>query len=160
MHNFQRRKDIGLFFLALSSVTNLSEQIIRVYKVFWQLLWSYSINSVTPKRLLKTQTLEKNANFPVKKRFGLFFLALSSVTNLRNHFIGILKVFWQLLWKLQDHFCNTGEVVENTIFWKERQTFRWKKDYSLIVLQLSSVINPKRLFMRLNKVFRQLLWKL
>ena len=43
---------------------------------------SYSVNTVTPKKLLKTQLFEKKANFPVKKRFSPFFGAFWSVTNL------------------------------------------------------------------------------
>ena len=34
---------------------------------------SYSVNSVTPKKLLKTQLFEKKANFPVKKSFWPVF---------------------------------------------------------------------------------------
>ena len=89
---------------------------------------SYKIISVKPKRLLKTQIFEKKMHtFQRRKDIGLFFLALSSVTSLMKQFIRIHKVFWQILWKLQDHFCNTGEVVDNTIFWKKKANFPVKK---------------------------------
>ena len=61
---------------------------------------SYRVNSVTHLKLLKTQ-LWKKANFPVKRIFGLFYLAFSSVTNLKGQYMMAHKVFWQLLWKLQ-----------------------------------------------------------
>ena len=57
------------------------------------------------------------------KNFGLIFLALSSVTNLKGQFIRVHKVIWQLLWRLKDHLCNNQEVVENTSFWKKKRKF-------------------------------------
>ena len=56
---------------------------------------------------MKTQNFEKKANFPVKKKFWPIFLVSSGVTNLKARFLRVQQVFWQLLWKLQDHFCNT-----------------------------------------------------
>ena len=50
-------------------MTNLSEQFIRVHKVFWQYCGSNKINSLGPKRLLKTQIFEKKAIFAEKERF-------------------------------------------------------------------------------------------
>ena len=44
------------------------------------------------------------------------FLVLSTLTNLREQLKKVLKVFWQVLWKLLDHFCGTYEVVRNTNF--------------------------------------------
>ena len=35
------------------------------------------------------------------------FLVLSTLTNLKEQFKTVHKVFWQLLWKLLDHFCGT-----------------------------------------------------
>ena len=35
------------------------------------------------------------------------------MTNLREHFIRFHKVFWPLLYKLEDHFCRTYEFVRN-----------------------------------------------
>ena len=52
-----------------------------------------------PKRLLKTQTFEKNAVFQWTNVFAPFFLKLSSVTNFRKGFIRAEKIFWQLVWK-------------------------------------------------------------
>ena len=42
-------------------------------KVFWQILLSFQIISVKPKRLLKTQFFEKKASVPVKKISGANF---------------------------------------------------------------------------------------
>ena len=74
-----------------------------------------------------TKIWKKHEFFSVKKKFGLVFLILSKVTNFRGRFIRVRKEFWQLLWKLYDHFCNTKEVVANTTFWKKSQFFQWKK---------------------------------
>ena len=63
----------------------------------------------------------------MKKKFGPFFLLLSSVINLRKLFIRIHKVFWPLLWILHDHFCDTKEVVENKL--KKKANFPVKKSF-------------------------------
>ena len=78
----------------------------------------------------KHKFLKKRQTFQWKKIVGLFFLPLSSVTNLRRLILRIHKIFWQILWKLQVHFCNTYEVVENTSFGKKRQTFQWTKIFA------------------------------
>ena len=62
---------------------------------------SYKINSVTPNRLLKTQIFEKKRLFLRRKSFfGPSFLVLSSRTDVRQQFIRVHNVFWQLLGKL------------------------------------------------------------
>ena len=97
--------------------------------------------------------------FQQRKDFGLTFLALSSVTNLRKHYIRVQKVFWQLLWKLWDHFCNTKEVVGKRNFWKERQSFQSRKDCGLIFIVLSNMPNVGEQVMGLQNVFWQFLCK-
>ena len=52
------------------------------------------------KKLLKTQVFDKKLSFMRKKFCRLFFLVLSSVSNLSGKFLRVQKVFWQLLWKL------------------------------------------------------------
>ena len=49
------------------------------------------IISLRPKKV-DNQTFQKKATFPVIKVFGLFFLVLSSVTNLRGQFVRVQKV--------------------------------------------------------------------
>ena len=62
------------------------------------------------------------------KDFGLFVFVLSSVTNLKESFLGVEKVFWILLWKLIDHVFNPWEGVQDTNFWKMNiPSFQWKK---------------------------------
>ena len=60
---------------------------------------SYNINSLGTKRLLKSQNIEKKATFPVKKKFGLFFLVISNKTNVREQLIRAHKGFWQVFYK-------------------------------------------------------------
>ena len=49
----------------------------------------------------KQKNLKKKATFPAKKNFfGLFFLALSNRTNVREQLKRVQKVIWHLLWKL------------------------------------------------------------
>ena len=102
MHSFQWRKVFGLYFLALSSVTNLRGNLWGSTRYSDNYCGSDRVNSVTHRKLLKTQTFEKiKANFQVKRVFGLFYLAFSSVTNLKGQYMMVHKVFWRLLWKLQ-----------------------------------------------------------
>ena len=58
------------------------------------------IISLRPKKAENQTFQEKKAIFSVTKDFGLFFLVLSSVTNLSGHFLRVQKVFWHLLWTL------------------------------------------------------------
>ena len=63
----------------------------------------YRINSVTPTRLLKTQIFERKGKLSSEKMFlARFFLAFSSVTDLRDQFLNIHKLFRQILLKLKD----------------------------------------------------------
>ena len=81
---------------------------------FWGSTWyfdnycgSYRNNSVTPKKLLKTQFFEKKGKLSSEeKKIGPNFVSLSTVTNLSEQFKRVHNVFWQLLWKLGNHFCN------------------------------------------------------
>ena len=41
-----------------------------------------------------------------------------SVTSLTKQYIGVHKLFWQLMWSLREHSFRTWEVVENKKFWK------------------------------------------
>ena len=118
----------------------------------------YKIISVTPKRWLKTQFFEKRQAFQRRIVFGLVFLVLSNMTNLRELFISVHKVFWQILWKLQDNFLNTQESAENTNFWKKWQIFQWIMYFGLIFLVWSNMTNVREQLIRVHKVFWQILW--
>ena len=61
------------------------------------------------------------------KIFGLIFLALSSVTNLKGQFIRVHKVIWQFLWRLKDHFCNNQEFCWKHMFLKKKKLSSGKK---------------------------------
>ena len=52
---------------------------------------SYKFISIGPKGLLKTQIFEKEGYLPGDKRFWTFFV-LSSVTNLKGHFLRVQQV--------------------------------------------------------------------
>ena len=106
----------------------------------------------------KHKFLKKGNICSEKNIAARFFFVLSRVTNLKGRFVRVQKVFRQLLSKLFDHFWNTWEVVANTNFWKKRQTFLWKKLSDQIFLVLSSMTNLREQFIRVHKLFWQLLW--
>ena len=71
----------------------------------------------------KHRFLEQKANFPVKKKFGLYFLVFSSVKNLGVQKIGVQSVFQHLLWKLSDHFFGPKMSIETNI--PKNLCFHW-----------------------------------
>ena len=93
------------------------------------------------------------------KSFGPFFVVLSSVASLRKQFIGFHKLMWKLLWNFYEHVFSTYEVVENTSF-RKKAIVQAKKKCRPIFLVISSVSNLSGQFLRVQKVFWQLLWKL
>ena len=64
----------------------------------------------------------------MKEVFGPFFLVLSSVTNLKGLFLGVHKLFWQLLWKLLERFYDLRICWKHN-FLKIISTFPVKKIY-------------------------------
>ena len=56
-------------FLVPSSVTNIKEQVIRVHKLFWHLLWNIQELFLGSNRLLRKESFEKKELFPVMKNF-------------------------------------------------------------------------------------------
>ena len=119
---FPVEKRFWPFFLGLSSVTYLKRQTVRVQKVVWQLLRNLQdqFYLATPSSLVKTKTFEKKkAIFPVKKSFWPVFPQSIECEKASGRFLRVHNVFWQLLWKLLELFCNTYEVVENKTSWKK-----------------------------------------
>ena len=100
---------------------------IRFQKVIWEVLCKPLNDQFLGHENVENQTFQKKGFLPVTKDFCLIFLALSSVANIKRQLVRLQKVSWQLLWKLWDHFCNTYETVENTIFWKKSQFIQWNK---------------------------------
>ena len=56
----------------------------------------------------------------MKKSFWPILSPIIERDKLKGQFIRVLEVLWQIVWKVQDHFCNTQEVVENANFWKKK----------------------------------------
>ena len=96
-----------LFFVLLSSVKNIKEQLLRVHKFFWHLLWYLLELFVLPGRLLKTESFEKKQSYEWRKDFGLFFSGFTKHEKFMEIFISVHKVCWQFLCKWQDHFLGT-----------------------------------------------------
>ena len=110
---------------------------------------------------MRTQIFEKKGNLCKEEMIlGYSSFVLSSVKNLREHFIRVHKVFWQILWKLQGHFFRTYEVIENTNFWKIGNLSSEAKILSHSSFVLLSVTNLRELFIKVHKVLWQILWEL
>ena len=57
----------GTFFFVLSSVTNLKEHFLRVYRLFRHLLMNLLEHFLGPKWLLNSPIFEKKSKYSVKK---------------------------------------------------------------------------------------------
>ena len=78
-----RKKIFWLFFLVLSSMTNVTDSLWGFTRYTDKYCGSYRILSLAPKRLLGTDVIEeKKAIFPVEKILRPIFLVLSSMTSL------------------------------------------------------------------------------
>ena len=58
---------------------------------------SFKINSLGPKRLLKTQIFGAKGKLSSQEMISVFFLVFSTVTNLKGQYVKVQKAFWQLL---------------------------------------------------------------
>ena len=97
-----------LFFYRIINCNKTQETIYKGPQAILTITVEFIRNFfIGPKRLLKTQIIEKKAIFPVKKTLWAFFLVCSIRTNLKGRFLGVQQVFSHLLRKLEDHFCNT-----------------------------------------------------
>ena len=65
------------------------------------------------------------------KDFGPFFLVLSSVTNLKEQFARVHKLFLPLLYKLWAHFLRPKRLFKTQIFEKKKATFPVKKIFDI-----------------------------
>ena len=81
-------------------MTKLREQNKRVHKQFLLLLSNVEDLFLRPKKLLKTQNLRKKQPFQWRKDFVPYFLVLSNMTNVKEHFLKVQKLFWTKLWNL------------------------------------------------------------
>ena len=117
--NFQWRNNFGLFFSRdiehakfQGTVDKGSQGVLtfilqRVSTFIWHL------------RGRLKQTFRKTAVFTMKEVFGPFFLVISSVTNLKEQFIGVYRLFRQLLWNLFEHFLGPKRLLKSPIFLKK-----------------------------------------
>ena len=96
---FLWKKEFALFFHLRQRKTDPKEQSIRVHKEFLtKIVQVKSFDSKDLSRRFK-QSFQKKAVFSVTNDFGLLFLVLSSMTNVRKILIRLRKVFWHFQWK-------------------------------------------------------------
>ena len=97
-----------------------------IVQIIWTIIWDQSGRY--------KQTFQKTAVFTMKEVFGPFILVLSSVTNLKGLFLGVHKLFWQLLWKLLEHFLGPERLLKTQTFEKKRQSSQWRKQFGHLFL--------------------------
>ena len=104
--------------------------------------------------------VKKRAVFKMTKDFGPFFLVLTSVTKLKEQPTRVHKLFLPLLNFLWEQFLAPKRLLKSHFFEEKRQPFQWKEtNWSVFLVKLSKT-KIKKQFIRVNKVFWQLLWNL
>ena len=94
----------------------------------------------------------RKGNLPVKKINWPFFPALPSMKKLRKQFVGVQKVFWQLLWNFYEHFLGTMNLLKTQIFEKKAK-FPVRKRFWPIFPVLSNMTNVKLIFLGSSRYF-------
>ena len=155
-----KKKILAPFFTYYPPWQTSSSFLLGSTRYFGIYCTRYKIISLTPPSLLKTQFFgEKRQTFH-RKFFLAFSLVLSNVTNVRKQLIRSLKVFWQLVWKLSDLFCNTWEVVENRIFERKGNLSSEKNYFDVNFLLLSKMQNVREKLIKVHKVVWRVLCEL
>ena len=99
------------------------------------------------------KSFQKMSFFAMTKVFAVFFFVPSSVTNIREHFIRVHKLFRQILWNLKERFFKELEGCWKHKVLKKRQSFQWWKVSGLFFLVLSIMRNVREQFIRVHKAF-------
>ena len=83
---------VAYFFLVVSNMENVGEKFIGFIEGSLTSIEQATISSfLWDLRKSISKLFKKKATFPVFKDFGLFFLVLSSVTNLKIQFVRVQK---------------------------------------------------------------------
>ena len=97
---------------------------------------SYRINSVTPKKLLKTQLFEKKAKFPVKKSFWPVFSPILECDKPEGRIDEYPQFFLLLLLKLKGLFLLHLRSCWKHKFLKKKGKFSSEKKFLLYFLPI------------------------
>ena len=89
-------------------------------KYFDKYCGRYRINSVTPKKLLKTQTFEKKANFPVKKSFCPVLFPHSRVWQTSGANLWISTIYFDdCFWSYGNNSVTPKKLLKTQFFEKK-----------------------------------------
>ena len=146
------------FFLVLSSLTNLKEQLLMVLSLIWQSLWTFWELFSGPMRLLITQSVEKKnkAIFPVKKKYlNIFSPFIEFDKPQRTNYSGpqsiltlVVQMTWTFLWDLRGRWKQTFQKVA---------VFTMTNVFGPNFLVPSSVTNIAKQCIGIGKLFWQVL---
>ena len=130
-------------FLAHSRVWQTSvNTLYGSTKYFANYCGSYRINSVTPKKLLKTQLFEKKSKFSSEKKFLACFFSYSRVWQTWGANRWISTIFFTITFEIKGIISVTPKkLLKTQNFEKGRQVFQWKKVFVVFSPDFSSVID-------------------
>ena len=158
--NFPVNKNVCRFFLPLSSVINLRGFFKMIHKKVWQLLWKvYDHFCNTYEVVENTNFGKKTQTFQWRKVFGLFF-SHSRVWQTWGANLWVSTRCFDSYCESYKTFSVTPKRLLKTQIFEEKANFPVKKKVWPFFPNLSSVKDLSGQFMRVHKVFRQLLWKL
>ena len=118
-----------------------------------------TIVSLGPKRSIG-RNISKNNCFHGDKKFGAFFLVLSSVTTLEKQFTRVHYSSYHYCINSRNNFSGLKRLLKTQNFEKKRQKFQWKKMIRQVFLVLSGVIGLRKHFKRVHTLFLLLLFNL
>ena len=138
---------------------NLKKHFISVYELFQHLLWNLLERFLGPNMLLKSPIFEKKGKFSVKKKIWPIFSRDIEHAKFQGTVHkgpqGILTIIVQILWTF---ICDLRGRWNQTF--QKTAVFTMKEVFGTFSLVLSSVTNLKEQFIRVHKLFLQLLWNL
>ena len=108
--HFKKKTNFSVFFTNYRVWQATGNFLLDSKMIFCSFCASQKIISVTPKVLLETIFLQREAIFLWEnKKLGQPLFVSSTLTNLKKQFPGVHKVLWVLVRNMQDYFNGTYE---------------------------------------------------
>ena len=157
---FQWKKSLWPQFSPIIEHEKVGEQHFkRVPKVFWQ-LWCKRYH-----HFFGTLEVDRDKHFRKKnvfrwQKFWPIFLVISSMIYLKEHLARVHKLFLPILCSLPEPFLRPRRLLKSQFFLKKKAIFPVHEIILCLFFRLiSSVTNLRGRTVRVQQVFRQILWK-
>ena len=99
-------KNIGPFFIVMSSVTSHMKQFIGVHKLIWKLLWNLQEHSFSDYDVIEVKSFRKKAIVQAKKKLSPFFSHIVECETSVDNFQGCKRC--------SDNYCGSYKIISVT----------------------------------------------